>query len=64
VRVLALQEFGRLDGERPEVAIRARRAVDRNLELSALWSVDVSFVGPVGQRSVSGGQSRPPVGAC
>jgi hypothetical protein len=37
VRVLALQEFGGLDGERFEITIRARRAVDRDFELSAVY---------------------------
>jgi hypothetical protein len=32
-----LEMLGRLDGDRPVVTVRARRAVDRYLELSALW---------------------------
>jgi hypothetical protein len=36
--------------------MRAWRAVNRDFELRALWSVDGHAVGPVGQKGVAGGQ--------
>jgi hypothetical protein len=40
--VLALQEFGGLDGAQLEIAVGTRRTVNRNLDLSAQWFCDVS----------------------
>jgi hypothetical protein len=56
VRAVVLREFGGLDGERLEVAIRARCAVDRDFELSAQGSYDGHAVDPSGLESVAGGQ--------